>query len=223
MTTTAAELSLGELRREALTLLRGVAQGDPVDDATAALIGLGVRACVTSLDMEGSRIYAEMALDAGATPDQVHDVLVLVSGVGVHTLEQGSREIAGVLRARGELDAGTPLDGRRARLWERYVARDPYWDRVEREVPGFLDALVRLAPEAFEAFFRYCGVPWRSNAVRAVTKELVCVAVDATPTHRYLPGLRVHLANAVRLGAGRAAVLQALDIAAAAPPHRGLR
>jgi hypothetical protein len=35
--------------------------------------------------------------------------------------------------------------------------------------------------------------------------------------------VRLHLANAIRGGAGRAAVLQALDIAAAAPTHQGVR
>jgi alkylhydroperoxidase/carboxymuconolactone decarboxylase family protein YurZ len=223
MTACAAEVSLEEIRDEALTLLRDVAEGEPLDEPTEALIGLSVRVCATALDMEGTRIYAERALDAGATPNQVHDVLVLVSAMGVHTLKEGSRRIAQVLRARGELDARAPLDGERARLWERYVGRHSYWVRLEQQVPGFLDALVRLAPEAFEAFFQYCAVPWRSGALPSVTKELICMAVDATPTHRYLPGMRVHLVNALELGAGRAAALQALDIAADAPPHRGLR
>jgi hypothetical protein len=31
----------------------------------------------------------------------------------------------------------------------------------------------------------------------------------------------VHLKNAIKLGVGRAAIFQALDIAAAAPEHRG--
>jgi hypothetical protein len=48
------------------------------------------------------------------------------------------------------------------------------------------------------------------------------MAADATPAHRYLPGVRLHLANAIRLGTGRRAVLHAFDIAAAAPPHPGI-
>ena len=45
------------------------------------------------------------------------------------------------------------------------------------------------------------------------------MAVDATPTHRYLPGMRLHLRNALKLGAGRAAVRRALEIAAEASAH----
>ncbi len=103
------------------------------------------------------------------------------------------------------------------------MGSDRYWDAMENEVPGFLDALLRLSPEAFEAFFVYCAVPWKTSALSTLTKELISMAVDAAPTHRYAPGMRLHLANALRLGAGKAAILQALDIAAQAPPHRGVR
>jgi hypothetical protein len=48
------------------------------------------------------------------------------------------------------------------------------------------------------------------------------MAGDATPSHRYLPGMRLHLANAVRRGAGRTAILHALDLAAEAPAHPGV-
>ncbi len=53
-------------------------------------------------------------------------------------------------------------------------------------------------------------------------RELVWLAVDATPTHRYLPGLRFHVACAASLGASRGQVLGALDRAAAAPAHVGV-
>jgi alkylhydroperoxidase/carboxymuconolactone decarboxylase family protein YurZ len=57
--------------------------------------------------------------------------------------------------------------------------------------------------------------------VRARTKELVALACDASPTHRFRPGFRVHLKNAILLGVGRRAIEQTLDIAAAAPGHGG--
>ncbi|MCY1311013.1 hypothetical protein D9M70_612650 [compost metagenome] len=93
---------------------------------------------------------------------------------------------------------------------------------MEQQVPGFLDALLRQSPEAFEAFFKYCAVPWKTAALRAYLKELISLAVDAAPSHRFMPGLRLHLANAVQLGVGRKAILQALAIAADAPLHRGI-
>lgn len=216
-------VSVDDVREEALGLLDGTPEGDGLDPIAVALIELALRASVTAMDMEGASEAARRALDAGATSDQVHETLVLVSALGVHTLMEGSRRVADILRERGDASLSEPLDEHRAALWDRHVGDDPYWQEMEREAPGFLDALVRLSPDAFEAFFVYCAVPWRGGALRAVTKELISLAVDGATTHRYLPGLRLHVRNAVALGAGRVAVLHALDLAAAAPSHPGLR
>jgi alkylhydroperoxidase/carboxymuconolactone decarboxylase family protein YurZ len=213
-------VSLEDLRDEALSLLDGVPEGPELDVRTSALIELAVRGAVTALDVDGIRAATGLALDAGATADQIHETLVLVSGLGVHTLMEGSRQVAEVLAQRGR--ALPRPDQARIELRELHQGTDPYWDGMEREVPGFLDALLRLSPEAYEAFFAYCAVPWRTRALPGRSKELISMATDATPTHRYLPGMRLHLTNAVRLGLGRAAVLAALQIAAAAPAHPGV-
>jgi alkylhydroperoxidase/carboxymuconolactone decarboxylase family protein YurZ len=218
----ASEVTLGDVRAEALGLLDTVPDGKPLDDQTAVLIGLAVHSIATALDPVGTREYAERALDLGATPAQVHEVLVVVSGIGVHALMEGSRQLADLLRERGDTKIAEPLDERRTQLWARYVGTDPFWQRMEAEVPGFLDGLVRLSPEAFEAFFMYCAVPWTTGALTPLTKELISLASDATPSHRYLPGLRLHVANAAQLGAGRVAIVETLDIAASAPAHHGV-
>lgn len=212
---------LTRVREEAHELLADVPEGDALDELDAALIRLGVRASVTSLDPPGMEHGIRAALDAGATPEQVHETLVVVSGLGVHTLMEGSQLVTQVLREQGRSLDG-PLDDERGALRARLQGDDPFWSDFEREVPGFLEALLRLSPEAYEAFFTYCQVPWRTGAVSGRLKELVSMASDATPAHRYLPGMRLHLANAVRRGAGRSAILHALDIAADAPAHRGV-
>jgi alkylhydroperoxidase/carboxymuconolactone decarboxylase family protein YurZ len=217
-----AAVGVEDVRAEALALLRSVPEGDPLDPVAASLISLAVHASVTTLDGDGTDRAIRLALDAGATAAQVHETLVVVSGLGVHTLMEGSGRLAAILSERGETGIDAPLDENREALRSRLQGDDPYWADFEREVPGFLDALLRLSPEAYAAFFAYTAVPWRTGTVRGRVKELMSLASDATPTHRYLPGMRMHLANAVRLGAGRAAVLHALDIAAAAPPHQGI-
>jgi alkylhydroperoxidase/carboxymuconolactone decarboxylase family protein YurZ len=217
-----AVVTVDGVRTEALALLDGIDDGDDLDPAGAALIQLAVHASVSALDGDGIDQKIRHALDAGATPAQVHETLVVVSGLGVHSLMEGSPRVAAVLRERGDSRLDGPLDHERMALRQRLQGDDQYWQDFEREVPGFLDALLRLSPEAYEAFFAYCAVPWRTGAVRGQVKELMSMASDATPTHRYLPGVRMHLANALRSGAGRTAVLHALDIAAAAPLHPGV-
>jgi alkylhydroperoxidase/carboxymuconolactone decarboxylase family protein YurZ len=217
----AAIADLSEVREQAVGLLDGVEEGEPLDAVSAALIGLGLRASVFALDSAGTREYAERALNAGATPAQVSETLMLVAGLGVHSLMQGARDFRAVLEERGEADSG-PLDERRRALWEKHVGADPYWDSFEERVPGFLDALLRQSPESFEAFFAICAVPWKIGAVPARSKELIALATDSMPAHRYLPGVRIHVAGALKTGAGRRAILEAIDLGAAAPAHRGV-
>lgn len=224
MTSAEPTITLAAVRDETLALLDGVPEGDDLDSVTTVLVELAVRASVTVLDPGAVTVLAGRALDLGATPEQVHEVLVVVSGLGVHTLMEGTRRVAALIRERGlrpeTLDG--PLDEQRLALRHTHEGDDPYWADLDRELPGFLDDLLRMSPEAYVAFFDYCAVPWRTRALRARTRELVSLACDATPTHRYLPGLRLHVRNALALGAGRRAVLGALDIAAAVGPHPGV-
>jgi len=209
-----------DVHEEAEELLAPVGDGDPLDDLSAALVRVAVNASVCTLDSTGTDIAITRALDIGATPEQVQETLVLVSALGVHTLMEGSRRLSEVLRTRGV--PVRPDDENRRSLRDRLQGDDPYWKEFEREIPGFLDALLDLSPQAYEAFFTYCAVPWTTGTVCGRTKELIAMACDATPTHRYLPGMRLHLANAVRLGAGAAAIRKTLQIAAAAPSHPGV-
>ena len=87
--------------------------------------------------------------------------------------------------------------------------------------PRKYDPITQKEYYQFSAFFDYCAVPWKSGRVRAVLKELIAMACDATPAHRFGPGFRLHLRNAIALGAGRRAVMETLEIAAAAPAHDG--
>jgi alkylhydroperoxidase/carboxymuconolactone decarboxylase family protein YurZ len=216
-------VSCEDIRKEVTQRLAKHADGDSLDEQTAALVAFSVRASVTTLDLESCEPYIQDALRAGATSDQLHEALVLVSGLGVHSLMQGSARLARLAAEQDPQASAAQLTDEQRRLWQAHVGDSPYWQGMEAQVPGFLDGLLRMSPAAFEAFFVYCAVPWRSKKLTPLVKELISIAVDASATHRYLPGLRLHLANALKLGAGRRAILQALDIAAQAPEHRGVR
>lgn len=215
-------VDLAQARAAAQGLLAGAPEGEELSPLTAALVRLGVAAATTTLDLNGMQAASRDALDLGADADQVAETVVLVSALGMHTLHEGARQVAEVLRERGDERITAPLDAEQRALRASYVGDDAYWQRLEAELPGFLDALLRLAPEAFEAFFAYCAVPWRTRHLDALTKELIYVAVDATPTHRYLPGLRLHVANALRLGASATQLRAVLELAAASGEHAGI-
>lgn len=214
-------VSIENLRAEATELTNGIAEGDPLDPLGAALVALAATASVTALDRAALATAIDRSFASGASVAQVQEIMALVSALGVHTLMISATMVLDAARARGLVDATAPLDAEQQALWDRHVGNDPFWTGFSAELPGFLEAMLRLSPDIFTGFFEYCAIPWRSGTVRARIKELAALACDAAPSHRFRPGFRVHLKNAIALGIGRSAIMQALDIAAAAPQHRG--
>lgn len=197
--------------------------GETLDPLTIEFIEFAVRSSVTTLDPEGAQRHAARALSLGATTGQLHEILLLVSALGVHSLMVGSARLAELGAVAGDRIALEPLTSEQLALHRQYVGDSRYWRRFEESVPGFLDSLLRFSPAGFEAFFGFCALPWLNATVPALIKELISIAVDATPSHRFLPGVQVHVGNALSLGCGRNALLEALGIAARTPLHSGVR
>lgn len=217
-----AMTTVAELRAEALARIATLPEGAELDPFAEALIRLGLAASVTALDPAAFEIAVAAAFDAGATVAQVHEIVVLVSGLGVHSLMLTSAPLVEAAARHGLIDPGEPLDPERQALWARHVGDDPFWAAFSAELPGFLEALLRLSPHTFAAFFAYCALPWQSGQIRGWIKELVALACDVSSTHCFAPGFRVHLANAIALGTGRRAIAAALSLAEAAPRHPGI-
>ena len=212
-------VELSEIRRQVAAL--SVADGQILSPQERALIKLGLAASVTSLNTQAIDLAIQEAFRAGGTPGQVQEIVSVVSGLGVHSLMVTATMILSRARELG-LDVDAPPTELEAAKWAERVADDPFWSTMDHEIPGFLRSLLRLSPMQFDAFFDYCAVPWKSRLVKARVKELLAMACDATPAHRFMPGFRLHLANAIKLGAGRLAIEECLALAATAPPHLGI-
>lgn len=216
-------VSLAELRDEALARLADHAQGTGLSPADSALIRLGLALSPTCLNRAAIEIAARDALAAGVKGPTLHEVAVLVSALGVHTLMAASGPLAALREAAGEAILTAPEAPESAAIRAQRLGNDRYWQRFEAAVPGFLEPLLRQSPAAFESFFDYCALPWQDRTLSALQMELISIAVDACPTHRFRPGFLLHLDNALRLGAGRAAILATLDLATDGPDHTGVR
>ena len=210
---------LAMLRTHALERLADVDEGDALEPLIAAYVAFGVASCATTMNDDGMRAAASSAIDLGATLEELAEVTVLVSAVGMHSMNEGARVLKELARESGpKLPEPAGPDA-------EYLAKllaDPYWQRLDEQLPDFADTIVRLSPEAFRGFVDYCSVPWRAGSLPAKTKELVYLGIDATQTHRYGPGFRIHLGNAIDLGSSRREILEVLEIAAAAGPPRGV-
>ncbi|MDF2443463.1 MAG: hypothetical protein JWR01_1666 [Subtercola sp.] len=223
-TTHSSELSVEDAGAEVRALLGGAPQGDPLDEPTARLLELAVRACGTTLDLVGTGEHLAAALDAGVTGEQVQELLVLVAGIGMHALIATSTLVADELRRRGHPSMTGEFDERQAEVWSRIGGGDEREARIAAVAPDFLPNLVRLSPEqTVVGVVDFRAAPWVGTTLSLLQKELIGIAVDTMPSHRFLPTLRIHAVRARELGAGRTMIDQVLAISAAAPSHAGVR
>jgi hypothetical protein len=89
-------------------------------------------------------------------------------------------------------------------LTEAYIAAgewNPLWDQIRL-----------LDPEFMEAYLNFREVPQRNGPLPKHFKELILVAINAATTHLYAPGVRRHIANALRAGATREEVLETIEL-----------
>jgi alkylhydroperoxidase/carboxymuconolactone decarboxylase family protein YurZ len=213
-------VTVAEVRAEVEAMLDAVPAGEPLDQRQAALVEFAIRATPTVLHGPELSTTAAAALDAGVSPEELHEALMFVSGIGLHSVIEGTRRLGEVFAERDEDLVTRPLDAERQELLDRYV--DENLSRFEDAVPGFFETLARVSPTAFEGFFAFRSLPNLDPQVDPLSKELMAIAVDAVPSHRFVPTLRLHVLRAIELGAGREAILATLDRAAAAPDHPGV-
>ena len=87
---------------------------------------------------------------------------------------------------------------------DAHIARgdwNPLWDQLRE-----------LDPEFMEAYLAFRSVPQRNGPLPQKYKELILVAINAATTHLYGPGVRRHMRNALKAGATREELLEAIQL-----------
>jgi alkylhydroperoxidase/carboxymuconolactone decarboxylase family protein YurZ len=169
------------------------------------LVYLAADAAATHLYEPGIRQHVVAALRHGATPAEIMEVLELTSTLGIHACNIGVPLLIEVLEEEGVRKGPAPLDERQERLKEEFIANRGYWHE-------FWEGILELAPDLFEAYVEFSSVPWKTGTLEPKIKEMIYIAFDAAATHLYVPGLKLHLRNAVRLGATQDELMEVLSI-----------
>lgn len=172
------------------------------------LVGLAVNAAVTHLHEPAMRRHIRAALAAGAGSAEIQEVLQLVSVLGIHSCSLGIAALTEEMRQAGIAAPAAmqePLSDRQEAIRSAFRRDRGYWS--ER-----WDALLRLDPDFFEGYAAFSAHPWRTGSLAPKEREFVYIAIDASTTHLYDPGLRLHIRNALRLGAGMEEILEVLKL-----------
>lgn len=97
------------------------------------------------------------------------------------------------------------FEERKARLKDAFRTSRGYFDEIWDEIIG-------LDLDFFEQYEKFSSVPWQHGALDPKTKELVAIAINASVTHMYLPGVRSHIRQALKFGATREEIMEIFQL-----------
>jgi alkylhydroperoxidase/carboxymuconolactone decarboxylase family protein YurZ len=98
------------------------------------------------------------------------------------------------------------LSPEQERLKAEYIRARGYWT-------DWTEGMLRFSPGFLDLYARYGGYPAANGPLSPLVCELIYVALDASSTHLFESGLRLHMAVAIRLGATPPQVMEVLAMA----------
>ncbi|MFO1306026.1 MAG: carboxymuconolactone decarboxylase family protein [Burkholderiales bacterium] len=165
------------------------------------LISLALNAAATNLQAEGTRRHIRGAIAAGATGKEILFALKCAMGMAIHSCSLGAPVLLEEAKAAGKPAAGaevpTPACDKMKAMGQWNTAWDPFFALD----PGFTDEFMAVGADIYGA-----------GVLSPKELELMCVALDASFTHMYAPGVRRHIRNALAAGATVEEVMEALKL-----------
>ncbi|MGX1100194.1 carboxymuconolactone decarboxylase family protein [Amorphus sp. MBR-141] len=158
----------------------------------------------------GGRRHMEYALKAGASPEEVLQVILLTTAVAAQQpLAMGMRVLAEEL---GEAADRSPLPPALSEAIEDYRGLTGAW-------PEAGDFMARTAPEIATAYMDYGRAAWEAGPLSRKHKELIALAISAAPTCLFEEGVRRHVRGARAAGATPREIAMVIQLSAALAVH----
>jgi alkylhydroperoxidase/carboxymuconolactone decarboxylase family protein YurZ len=170
------------------------------------LVSVGLAIACTNLDADGTRRHIRAALAAGATREQLLLVIKCATVLSIHSCSVAAPILLEEAHAAGldpvfrTDDQATPAcDAVRAAgqwndAWNPFFDLDPVWT---------------------DEFMATGVVIYQSDVLSAKEIELLSIALDASFTHLYSPGVRRHIRAALGAGATTQEIMDVLKLCVA--------
>ena len=88
---------------------------------------------------------------------------------------------------------------------DRFRKSRGFWSELQNDMAD-------AGPNFFETYRAYSSVPWEKGTLAPKLRELIYVAIDVSTTHLHADGTRIHLRNALRLGAHPQEVVEVIEL-----------
>ena len=182
-------------------------KADVLEPKVRELICVAIDASIIHLHEPGMRNHIRRALELGATKEELLETLEICSCIGTHTFVTA---LPILLEKCGEVHKERKKEepAKSGRMMEKPET----WDEV-------FEQGVKLDSKYFDAFFDFINAPRKHANLPEKTRELIYLAVDASPTTVYIPGIKEHVKNALSLGATPLEILNVLEIVAGLGIH----
>ena len=104
------------------------------------------------------------------------------------------------------------LTGNQQRIKDEFIrvrgTWAPQWESLLRQDSDFLEAYLHLS-----------AVPLKKGFLEDKVKEFVYIAVNASSTHLFVPGIQMHLKAAIDLGATREELIEVIELTSTVGIH----
>ncbi|KAF2494385.1 carboxymuconolactone decarboxylase [Lophium mytilinum] len=169
-------------------------------------IYIAVAASTTTIHETAVKAHISAAIKCGATADEIFEVIGLTYLVGIHTVTLGAPILIDLMEELGiEGSKSEELNAERERIRQDFIRQRGFW-------PETFNPLLELDPHYFEAYTDFSGLPSKTNVLEPKVREIVTCAFDAATTHLYGRGTKIHMRNALKLGATPDEIMEMLEI-----------
>jgi len=171
-------------------------------------IYIAVAASPTHIHVPGIKAHIQAALTLGATAAEITEVIGLTTLLGIHTVTLGAPVLLELMQEEGistESFAESAPEAEKERIKEAFIRQRGFWTDT-------WNPILTLDPYFFEAYVDFSSLPSKTGVLDPKDRELITCAFDAATTHLYARGTKIHMRNALRLGATPGEIMEMLEL-----------
>lgn len=181
-------------------------QNGPLKPKVKEFMLIAVNCSTTQLYNDGTRIHIDRAFERGATFGEVREVLQRASGLGIHSVTAGVQLLSEFTDLNPQTEEERAQQPDRGKIREAFKENRGYWSETWEQV-------LQADPQFLEHYLHLSSYPYQNGPLEPKVKEFLSIAYDGETSNLFLPGMRIHIENALELGAQPAEIMEVVELA----------
>lgn len=184
-----------------------------IDPKTKGMIYVAIDNAITHYYTPGFMSHLRHGMnDLGITKEELMEVFVITSTIGTPTYTVGVPILVAKLKKFGiDIDAEELTEEQKA-LKDRFVKVNGFWYYD-------MDNILKLDTEMFEGYMDYIEASASKGVLDAKTRELIYIAVNASPTALNTTAMEIHIEKALEIGVTKEEIIEVFELVACLGIH----